>query len=193
MVCCLVALVREYMLTPVPPIFARRAEGSVEWFDARHGLHTVAYDNGRQEALSLQAERLRVLGRGGRRGASLAATPHGELVWGKVKGYPAWPALVVGEAEAAINGRMKPPAQGAAPSLAVQYFGSAEHGRCSVTNSKNAAAVAVSFEDGMIDKAWSRGKDARFREALSQAETYLRTGVLSDKMGGGDWPANPVR
>jgi hypothetical protein len=171
----------------------RRAEGSVEWYDARHALHTVAFDNGRQEALSLESERVRLLGRGGRRGAALLATPHGELVWGKVKGYPFWPALVVGDAEAKYNGGMKAPAPGAAPTVCVQYFGSAEHGRCTLASVKGAAAVAVSFEDGMVDRAWSRGKDARFREALVQAEAYMRTGELSDKMGGGDWPDNPVR
>jgi len=165
----------------------------VEWFDARRGLHVVSYDSGKEEALCLASERLRVLGRGGRRGAALALTPHGHLVWGKVKGYPAWPALVVGEAEAAVNGKMKAPAAGAQPTLAVQYFGSAEHGRCAVVASKNAAAVATSFADGMAEQAWARGKDARFREALTQAEAYLRCGTLSDKMGGGDWPDNPVR
>jgi hypothetical protein len=170
-----------------------RAEGSVEWYDARRELHSVAYDNGKHEALSLASERVRVLGRGGRRGAGLLAMPHGELVWGRVKGYPFWPALVVGDAEAAINGRLKPPAQGATPSLAVQYFGSAEHGRCALVGAKAAAAVAISFADGMADRAWAKAKDARFREALTQAEAYLRTGELTLKMGGEDWPDNPVR
>ena len=168
-------------------------EGSVEWYDARLELHTVAFDDGRQEALSLPAERVRVLGRGGRRGAALAATPHGEVVWGRVKGFPFWPALVVGEVEGAINGRMKAPPAGAASSLVVQYFGTAEHGRCSIVASKAAAAVAVSFEDGMVDRLWSRSKDAGLRQALTQAEAYLRSGELSDKMGGSDWPENPVR
>ena len=172
-------------------------------FDASSGQHRVAYDNATapeqpvanarplasEEWLCLSSERIKVLGPGGRRGAALSCAPQGVPVWGRVKGYPNWPALVVGAADCAhhTSGRVK---TDAAFPLAVQYFGSAEHGRLGVAT-KEGQPGATSFEDGLEDKALLRGLNAALKAALTQLEEYLLSGTLPDKMGGEDWPDEP--
>lgn len=168
-------------------------------FDATSGQHRVAYDAVTlaeaarplvaEEWLCLSSERIKVLGPGGRRGMALACGPQGLPMWGKVKGYPNWPALVVGAADCAhhTSGRIK---TDALFPLAVQYFGSAEHGRLGVPQ-KEGLPGATSFEDGLADKALVKGVNAALKAALQQLEEYLLKGTLPDKMGGEDWPDEP--
>ena len=181
---------------PVTHVSTHRRDGAIDDFDTTSGQHRVAFDapsaSSDTEWLCLRVERIRVLEPGGRRGVALARVPQGIPVWGKVKGYPSWPALVVGEADLAQNtsGRIRTDANSP---VAVQYFGSAEHGRLALARGTGKEGV-LSFEDGLTDKALLRGVNAQMRAALIQLEEYLLTGTLPDKMGGGEeWPDEPVR
>ena len=154
-------------------------------FDGEQGMHRISYDaGGSPEWLTLASECVRCLGPGGRRGAALGSTPQGTVLWGRVKGYPYWPCLVVGDADALKACRLR---KSEAAPLAVQYFGSAEHGRLGTTPD-----VCLSFEDGLAaDCVRKGGAVAAFQLALAQLEDYLSSGTLSDKMGGRAWPDAP--
>jgi len=166
--------------------------------DPVSGLHRAAFDDGgADEELDCGAAQaagaLRALGSGGPRGAALARLPQGLPLWGRARGFPAWPCLAVSEADVRYNQpSLSARSRVAAAPLAVQYFGGCEHGRLAVAapGAPPPPDVALSLEDGLAEESCEvlRKGLARpaFLVALQALEAYLRSGQLADKMGGRD-------
>ncbi|CAI6005865.1 unnamed protein product [Closterium sp. NIES-65] len=97
-----------------------------------------------------------------------------ELVWARVKGHPAWPAMVLDPAVAERVG-LRAVREGGAGEVLVHFFGSYE---CSIV----AASAACPFLLGLAKGLHNKSKAACFKTALHEVERFLLVEELPAKM-----------
>ena len=105
--------------------------------------HVVTYEDGSTETLDLRAETIRLalrpreapeLGGQGHTQNADASAPRafeqGDVLWGKMKGFPPWPALVITAEEARLSYdvRLKGPLAADPDPIFVRFFGTYEFG-----------------------------------------------------------------
>eukprot|EP00899_Mesostigma_viride_P005814 jgi/Mesvir1/15233/Mv06459-RA.1 len=174
-------------------------DGQIGTYDGSKKKHLIHYVDGESEWLDVGKERFQLYltpgeelphvtggtskplpagegaAHGGRgSGQSAATISVGDTVWGVMKGYPAWPGIVLDPVLAVDLGAItKAPGQGAAH--VIQFFSTYEVAWIRHAN-------LSPFLDGLKKRFHNKAKSATFLKALTEATTWLQTGVLPEMM-----------
>ncbi|XP_062199062.1 histone-lysine N-methyltransferase TRX1-like isoform X2 [Phragmites australis] len=173
-------------------------KGSITGYNEATKKHSVKYDDGEAEDLSLADERIKFsvsseemkslnlkfgISNQDKKGydelLALAVSFHdyqgldpGDLVWAKITGHAMWPAVVVDESNV--------PAKALKPvrldqSILVQFFGTHDFARIKLKQ-------AVPFLNGLVSSLHLKCKQASFCRSLEEAKEFLRTQQLPEIM-----------
>ncbi|OEL35786.1 Histone-lysine N-methyltransferase ATX2 [Dichanthelium oligosanthes] len=174
-------------------------KGSIAGYNEATKKHSVKYDDGEAEDLSLADERIKFsiaseemkslnlkfgISNQDKKGhdelLALAVSFHdyqgldpGDLVWAKITGHAMWPAVVVDESNVPANRALKPVRLD--QSILVQFFGTHDFARIKLKQ-------AVPFLNGLVSSLHLKCKQASFGRSLEEAKEFLRTQQLPDIM-----------
>ncbi|TVU10902.1 hypothetical protein EJB05_44457 [Eragrostis curvula] len=175
-------------------------KGSVTGYNEATKKHSVKYDDGESEDLSLADERIKFsisseemkslnlkfgISNQDKKGhdelVALAFSVHdyqsrdpGDLVWAKITGHAMWPAVVVDELDVPANRALKPVRSD--QSILVQFFGTHDFARVKLKQ-------VVPFLNGLLSSSLHlKCKQAAFERSLEEAKEFLRTHQLPEIM-----------
>ncbi|ONM53873.1 Histone-lysine N-methyltransferase ATX2 [Zea mays] len=174
-------------------------KGSIAWYNEATKKHSVKYDDGEAEDLSLADERIKFfisseemkslnlkLGisnqdkKGHDELLALAVSFHdyqgldpGDLVWAKITGHAMWPAVVVDESNVPATRALK--SIRLDQSILVQFFGTHDFARIKLKQ-------AVPFLNGLVSSLHLKCKQASFSRSLEEAKEFLHTQQLPEIM-----------
>ncbi|PWZ14949.1 Histone-lysine N-methyltransferase TRX1 [Zea mays] len=174
-------------------------KGSIAWYNEATKKHSVKYDDGEAEDLSLADERIKFfisseemkslnlkLGisnqdkKGHDELLALAVSFHdyqgldpGDLVWAKITGHAMWPAVVVDESNVPATRALK--SIRLDQSMLVQFFGTHDFARIKLKQ-------AVPFLNGLVSSLHLKCKQASFSRSLEEAKEFLHTQQLPEIM-----------
>ncbi|CAM0950725.1 unnamed protein product [Alopecurus aequalis] len=174
-------------------------KGSITGYTELNKKHSVKYDDGEAEDLTLANERIKFSitsdemkclnlkfgtfnpdKKGYDELLALAVSFHdyqgldpGDLVWAKITGHAMWPAVVVDESNVPANRTLKPVRLD--QSIHVQFFGT--HDFASIKSKQ-----AVPFLNGLLSSLHLKCKQARFCRGLEEAKEFLLTQQLPESM-----------
>lgn len=174
-------------------------KGSITGYKEVTKKHSVKYDDGEAEDLTLADERIRFtisseemkclnlkfgMSNMDKKGhdelLALALSFHdyqgldpGDLVWAKITGHAMWPAVVVDESNVPANRALKEVRLD--QSVLVQFFGTHDFARIKLKQ-------AVPFLNGLLSSLHLKCKQARFCRGLEEAKEFLLTQQLPESM-----------
>ncbi|CAL5090627.1 unnamed protein product [Urochloa decumbens] len=172
-------------------------KGSITVYNEATKKHSVKYDDGEAEDLSLADERIKFsisseemkslnlnigISNEDKKGhdelLALAVSFHdyqgldpGDLVWAKITGHAMWPAVVVDASDVPANRALKPVRLD--HSILVQFFGTHDFARVKLKQ-------AVPFLNGLLSSLHLKCKQASFSRSLEEAKEFLRTQQLPE-------------
>lgn len=174
-------------------------KGSITAYTEPTKKHSVKYDDGEAEDLTLADERIKFfissdemkclnlkfgISNLGKKGydelIALAVSFHdyqgldpGDLVWAKITGHAMWPAVVVDESDVPAKRAMKPVRLD--QSINVQFFGTHDFARIK-------SKQAVPFLNGLLSSLHLKCKQASFCRGLEEAKEFLLSQQLPESM-----------
>ncbi|WVZ63510.1 hypothetical protein U9M48_013135 [Paspalum notatum var. saurae] len=174
-------------------------KGSITGYNEATKKHSVKYDDGEAEDLSLADERIKFsisseemktlnlkfgISNQDKKGhdelLALAVSFHDyhcldpdDLVWAKITGHAMWPAVVVDESNVPANRALKPVRLD--QSILVQFFGTHDFARIKLKQ-------ALPFLNGLVSSLHLKCKQASFSRSLEEAKEFLRTQQLPETM-----------
>ncbi|KAF8651034.1 hypothetical protein HU200_063638 [Digitaria exilis] len=174
-------------------------KGSITLYNEATKKHSIKYDDGETEVLSLADERIKFsissqemkslnlnigISNQDKKGhdelLALAVSFHdyqgldpGDLVWAKITGHAMWPAVVVDESDVPANRALKPVRLDQL--ILVQFFGTHDFARVKLKQ-------AVPFLNGLLSSLHLKCKQASFSRSLEEAKEFLHTQQLPEIM-----------
>ncbi|XP_021308614.1 histone-lysine N-methyltransferase TRX1 isoform X3 [Sorghum bicolor] len=174
-------------------------KGSITWYNEATKKHSVKYDDGEAEDLSLADERIKFsisseemkslnlkfgISNQDKKGhdelLALAVSFHdyqgldpGDLVWAKITGHAMWPAVVVDESNVPATRALK--SIRLDQSILVQFFGTHDFARIKLKQ-------AVPFLNGLVSSLHLKCKQTSFSRSLEEAKEFLSTQQLPEIM-----------
>ncbi|VAI30921.1 unnamed protein product [Triticum turgidum subsp. durum] len=174
-------------------------KGSITAYTELTKKHSVKYDDGEAEDLTLANERIQFSisseemkclnlkfgtsnldKKGYDELLALAVSFHDyqgldpdDLVWAKITGHAMWPAVIVDESNVHASRALKPIRLD--QSILVQFFGTHDFARIK-------SKQAVPFLNGLLSSLHLKCKQARFSRGLEEAKEFLLTQQLPENM-----------
>ncbi|KAM3256325.1 hypothetical protein ACQJBY_049050 [Aegilops geniculata] len=174
-------------------------KGSITAYTELTKKHSVKYDDGEAEDLTLANERIQFSisseemkslnlkfgtsnldKKGYDELLALAVSFHDyqgldpdDLVWAKITGHAMWPAVIVDESNVHASRALKPIRLD--QSILVQFFGTHDFARIKLKQ-------AVPFLNGLLSSLHLKCKQARFSRGLEEAKEFLLTQQLPENM-----------